>query len=171
MEEYNKSCETFYFKGYNRSRERESFSAFIPDEEKGIWSIGEGAGEKSNYTKRAIMTIMEMYMEGYEMSDEVMNKILNRANREIVLRRLLKNEDYIHDFSILVMAIKGDRMIAGNIGKTQLRIYRRGNILHRITGNRIMEINLEEKGGGNNRKNFQYDCFKKIFRGKDKGIY
>lgn len=137
--------QTFFFKETEEGYERNTYSAFIPEKDRGIWCIGESKGKRENFIKTGITEIIRIYMEDSSITMEKMEKMLNEANRKIILNRISINEDFIKGFNLTAGIIEGKRMIIGNIGNTKLKIYRENALFYTITGNRIKEVNLKKK--------------------------
>ncbi len=137
--------QTFLFKETEEGYERNTYSAFIPEKDRGIWCIGESKGKRENFIKTGITEIIRSYMEDSSITMEKMEKMLNEANRKIILNRISINEDFIKGFNLTAGIIEGKRMIIGNIGNTKLKIYRGNSLFYTITGNRIKEVNLKKK--------------------------
>ncbi len=137
--------QTFLFKETEEGYERNTYSAFIPEKDRGIWCIGESKGKRENFIKTGITEIIRSYMEDSSITMEKMEKMLNEANRKIILNRISINEDFIKGFNLTAGIIEGKRMIIGNIGNTKLKIYRENALFYTITGNRIKEVNLKKK--------------------------
>ncbi len=137
--------QTFLFKETEEGYERNTYSAFIPEKDRGIWCIGESKGKRENFIKTGITEIIRIYMEDSSITMEKMEKMLNEANRKIILNRISINEDFIKGFNLTAGIIEGKRMIIGNIGNTKLKIYRGNSLFYTITGNRIKEVNLKKK--------------------------
>ncbi len=137
--------QTFLFKETEEGYERNTYSAFIPEKDRGIWCIGESKGKRENFIKTGITEIIRIYMEDSSITMEKMEKMLNEANRKIILNRISINEDFIKGFNLTAGIIEGKRMIIGNIGNTKLKIYRENSLFYTITGNRIKEVNLKKK--------------------------
>ena len=134
---------TFFFEEYEKMAEKNTFSAFLPSENKGLWCMSKVDNFKKNLAKMAVEKIVEEYLKNDSISVENINKFLNEAVKKL-WTNTPENRDRIKNISILTVMIENNRMIAGNIGKNRLKIFRKNKLFEELTGNKIKEIALKQ---------------------------
>ena len=117
MEKENKYT-TFFFEEYERMAEKNTFSAFLPNRNKGLWCMSRVDSLKKNLAKIAVVKVVEEY---------------------------LKNDSFsVENISILTVMIEGNKLIAGNVGRNKLKIFRENKIFEELDGDKIKEVILKE---------------------------
>ena len=117
MEKENKYT-TFFFEEYERMAEKNTFSAFLPNRNKGLWCMSRVDSLKKNLAKTAVIKVVEEY---------------------------LKNDSFsVENISILTVMIEGNKLIAGNVGRNKLKIFRRNKLFEELNGDKIKEVILKE---------------------------
>ena len=126
MEKENKYT-TFFFEEYERMAEKNTFSAFLPSENKGLWCMSKVDNFKKNLAKMAVEKIVEEYLKNDSFSVENINKFLNEAIKEL-WKNISENRNKLENISILTVMIEGNKLIAGNVGRNKLKIFRENKI-------------------------------------------
>ena len=134
---------TFFFEEYEKMAEKNTFSAFLPSENKGLWCMSKVDNLKKNLAKMAVEKIVEEYLKNDSISVENINKFLNEAVKKL-WTNTSENRDRIKNISILTVMIENNRLIAGNIGKNKLKIFRENKLFEELTGNKIKEVTLKQ---------------------------
>ena len=134
---------TFFFEEYEKMAEKNTFSAFLPSENKGLWCMSKVDNFKKNLAKMAVEKIVEEYLKNDSISVENINKFLNEAVKKL-WTNTPENRDRIKNISILTIMIENNRLIAGNIGKNKLKIFRENKLFEELTGNKIKEVALKQ---------------------------
>ena len=134
---------TFFFEEYEKMAEKNTFSAFLPSENKGLWCMSKVDNFKKNLAKMAVEKIVEEYLKNDSISVENINKFLNEAVKKL-WTNTSENRDRIKNISILTIMIENNRLIAGNIGKNKLKIFRENKLFEELTGNKIKEVTLKQ---------------------------
>ena len=157
----NIKLDTYFFKEYEKIVEKNTYSAYVPNGNKGIWSIAsynEGKKKKnSNFEKINLAQIgvrktIEKYFENNDFSIENMEKIMKNSSKKVIFEKMnleknIENLEKIESeslYSQLNIMIDKDNMIVGNSGKTAFILYRENKILEKISGEKIKNIRLEK---------------------------
>ncbi len=134
---------TFFFEEYEKMAEKNTFSAFLPSKNKGLWCMSKVDNLKKNLAKMAVEKIVEEYLKNDSISVENINKFLNEAVKKL-WTNTPENRDRIKNISILTVMIENNILIAGNIGKNKLKIFRENKLFEELTGNKIKEVALKQ---------------------------
>ena len=172
---------TFFFKEYAQIAEKNTYSAYIPNGNRGIWcianfeekiqrrenveiegKIGSSGIEskknkknvkRKNLAKAGVHKVIEKYLENGGFSTENMKKIIQSSKDKAIFEKskffkVEKNNEKDFDsknfYSQIVVIIDKDDMIAGNMGKTELALYRENRIVEKICGEEIKRIKLQK---------------------------
>ncbi len=172
---------TFFFKEYAQIAEKNTYSAYIPNGNRGIWcianfeekiqrrenveiegKIGSSGIEskknkknvkRKNLAKAGVHKVIEKYLENGGFSTENMKKIIQSSKDKVIFDKskffkVEKNNEKDFDsknfYSQIVVIIDKDDMIAGNMGKTELALYRENRIVEKICGEEIKRIKLQK---------------------------
>ena len=157
----NIKLDTYFFKEYEKIVEKNTYSAYVPNGNKGIWSIAsytEGKKKKnSNFEKINLAQIgvrktIEKYFENNDFSIENMEKIMKNSSKKVIFEKMnleksienLEKTESENSYSQLNIMINKDNLIVGNRGKTAFILYRENKILEKISGEKIKNIRLEK---------------------------
>ena len=176
----NIKLNTFFFKEYVQIAEKDTYSAYIPNGNRGIWCIAnleekiydkkqenieidqkiENSSiinkknvKRKNLAKAGVHKVIEKYLENSSFSIENMKKIIQSSKDKVIFEKSKffkvekNNEKYFNlkDFySQIVVIIDKDDMIAGNMGKTELTLYRENRIVEKICGEEIKKVKLRK---------------------------
>ena len=172
---------TFFFKEYAQIAEKNTYSAYIPNGNRGIWcianfeekiqrrenveiegKIGSSGIEskknkknvkRKNLAKAGVHKVIEKYLENSGFSTENMKKIIQSSKDKVIFEKskffkVEKNNEKDFDsknfYSQIVVIIDKDDMIAGNMGKTELALYRENRIVEKICGEEIKRVKLQK---------------------------
>lgn len=172
---------TFFFKEYAQIAEKNTYSAYIPNGNRGIWcianfeekiqrrenveiegKIGSSGIEskknkknvkRKNLAKAGVHKVIEKYLENSGFSTENMKKIIQSSKDKVIFEKskffkVEKNNENDFDskdfYSQIVVIIDKDDMIAGNMGKTELALYRENRIAEKICGEEIKRVKLQK---------------------------
>ena len=172
---------TFFFKEYAQIAEKNTYSAYIPNGNRGIWcianfeekiqrrenveiegKIGSSGIEskknkknvkRKNLAKAGVHKVIEKYLENGDFSTENMKKIIQSSKDKVIFEKskffkVEKNNENDFDskdfYSQIVVIIDKDDMIAGNMGKTELTLYRENRIVEKICGEEIKKVKLRK---------------------------
>ena len=172
---------TFFFKEYAQIAEKNTYSAYIPNGNRGIWcianfeekiqrrenveiegKIGSSGIEskknkknvkRKNLAKAGVHKVIEKYLENGGFSTENMKKIIQSSKDKVIFEKskffkVEKNNEKDFDsknfYSQIVVIIDKDDMIAGNMGKTELALYRENRIVEKRCGEEIKRIKLQK---------------------------
>ena len=172
---------TFFFKEYAQIAEKNTYSAYIPNGNRGIWCIADfeekiqrrenmeiekkigSSGieskknkknvKRKNLAKAGVHKVIEKYLENGGFSTENMKKIIQSSKDKVIFEKskffkVEKNNENDFDskdfYSQIVVIIDKDDMIAGNMGKTELALYRENRIVEKICGEEIKRIKLQK---------------------------
>ena len=172
---------TFFFKEYAQIAEKNTYSAYIPNGNRGIWCIADfeekiqrrenveiegkigSSGieskknkknvKRKNLAKAGVHKVIEKYLENGGFSTENMKKIIQSSKDKVIFEKskffkVEKNNenDFVSKdfYSQIVVIIDKDDMIAGNMGKTELALYRENRIVEKICGEEIKRIKLQK---------------------------
>lgn len=172
---------TFFFKEYAQIAEKNTYSAYIPNGNRGIWcianfeekiqrrenveiegKIGSSGIEskknkknvkRKNLAKAGVHKVIEKYLENGGFSTENMKKIIQSSKDKVIFEKskffkVEKNNEKYFDlkdfYSQIIVIIDKDDMIAGNMGKTELALYRENRIVEKICGEEIKRVKLRK---------------------------
>ena len=172
---------TFFFKEYAQIAEKNTYSAYIPNGNRGIWCIADfeekiqrrenveiekkiGSSsieskknkknvKRKNLAKAGVHKVIEKYLENGGFSTENMKKIIQSSKDKVIFEKskffkVEKNNENDFDskdfYSQIVVIIDKDDMIAGNMGKTELALYRENRIVEKICGEEIKRVKLRK---------------------------
>lgn len=134
---------TFFFEEYERMAEKNTFSAFLPNRNKGLWCMSRVDSLKKNLAKTAVVKVVEEYLKNDSFSVENINKFLNEAIKEL-WKNISENRNKLENISILTVMIEGNKLIAGNVGRNKLKIFRENKLFEELNGDKIKEVILKE---------------------------
>ena len=176
----NIKLNTFFFKEYVQIAEKDTYSAYIPNGNRGIWCIAnfeekiydkkqenieidqkiENSNiinkknvKRKNLAKAGVHKVIEKYLENSSFSIENMKKIIQSSKDKVIFEKskffkVEKNNEKYFDlkdfYSQIVVIIDKDDMIAGNMGKTELSLYRENRIVEKICGEEIKKVKLRK---------------------------
>ncbi len=176
----NIKLNTFFFKEYVQIAEKDTYSAYIPNGNRGIWCIAnfeekiydkkqenieidqkiENSSiinkknvKRKNLAKAGVHKVIEKYLENSSFSIENMKKIIQSSKDKVIFEKskffkVEKNNEKYFDlkdfYSQIVVIIDKDNMIAGNMGKTELTLYRENRIVEKICGEEIKKVKLRK---------------------------
>ena len=176
----NIKLNTFFFKEYGKIAEKDTYSAYIPNGNRGIWCIAnleekiydkkqenieidqkiENSSiinkknvKRKNLAKAGVHKVIEKYLENSSFSIENMKKIIQSSKDKVIFEKskffkVEKNNEKYFDlkdfYSQIVVIIDKDDMIAGNMGKTELTLYRENRIVEKICGEEIKKVKLRK---------------------------
>ena len=176
----NIKLNTFFFKEYMQIAEKDTYSAYIPNGNRGIWCIAnfeekiydkkhenieidqkiENSSiinkknvKRKNLAKAGVHKVIEKYLENSSFSIENMKKIIQSSKDKVIFEKskffkVKKNNEKYFDlkdfYSQIVVIIDKDNMIAGNMGKTELTLYRENRIVEKICGEEIKKVKLRK---------------------------
>ena len=176
----NIKLNTFFFKEYVQIAEKDTYSAYIPNGNRGIWCIAnleekiydkkqenieidqkiENSSiinkknvKRKNLAKAGVHKVTEKYLENSSFSIENMKKIIQSSKDKVIFEKskffkVEKNNEKYFDlkdfYSQIVVIIDKDDMIAGNMGKTELILYRENRIVEKICGEEIKKVKLRK---------------------------
>ena len=176
----NIKLNTFFFKEYVQIAEKDTYSAYIPNGNRGIWCIAnleekiydkkqenieidqkiENSSiinkknvKRKNLAKAGVHKVIEKYLENSSFSIENMKKIIQSSKDKVILEKskffkVEKNNEKYFDlkdfYSQIVVIIDKDDMIVGNMGKTELTLYRENRIVEKICGEEIKKVKLRK---------------------------
>ena len=176
----NIKLNTFFFKEYMQIVEKDTYSAYIPNGNRGIWCIAnleekiydkkqenieidqkiENSSiinkknvKRKNLAKAGVHKVIEKYLENSSFSIENMKKIIQSSKDKVIFEKskffkVEKNNEKYFDlkdfYSQIVVIIDKDDMIAGNMGKTELTLYRENRIVEKICGEEIKKVKLRK---------------------------
>ena len=169
----NIKLNTFFFKEYAQIAEKNTYSAYIPNGSKGIWCIAdfnekidEKMQEKSeifqkienkkvdkiNLAKIGVHKIIEKYLENNEFSLENIEQMIQSSIDKVIFEKTKlykfhkaeKDFDLKNFYSQIVIIIEKNNMIVGNMGKTELVLYRENRIVEKIGGEQVKKIRLKK---------------------------
>ena len=176
----NIKLNTFFFKEYVQIAEKDTYSAYIPNGNRGIWCIAnleekiydkkqenieidqkiENSSiinkknvKRKNLAKAGVHKVIEKYLENSSFSIENMKKIIQSSKDKVIFEKskffkVEKNNEKYFDlkdfYSQIVVIIDKDDMIVGNMGKTELTLYRENRIVEKICGEEIKKVKLRK---------------------------
>ena len=176
----NIKLNTFFFKEYVQIAEKNTYSAYIPNGNRGIWCIADFEEKiydkkqenieidqkiennniinkknvkRKNLAKAGVHKVIEKYLENSSFSIENMKKIIQSSKDKVIFEKskffkVEKNNEKYFDskdfYSQIVIIIDKEDMIVGNMGKTELALYRENKIIEKIRGEEIKKIKLQK---------------------------
>ncbi len=90
---------TFFFEEYEKMAEKNTFSAFLPSENKGLWCMSKVDNLKKNLAKMAVEKIVEEYLKNDSISVENIDKNFLIDRREFYIYNM---EMFVFVLSMLV---------------------------------------------------------------------
>ena len=108
--------------------------------------------DKINLAKIGVHKIIEKYLENNEFSLENIKQMIQSSIDKVVFEktRLYKVHKAEKDFDLknfysqIVIIIEKNNMIVGNMGKTELVLYRENRIAEKISGEQVKKIRLKK---------------------------
>ena len=169
----NIKLNTFFFKEYAQIAEKNTYSAYIPNGSKGIWCIADldektdekmqkkseifqkienKKVDKINLAKIGVHKIIEKYLENNEFSLENIKQMIQSSIDKVIFEKTKlykfhkaeKDFDLKNFYSQIVIIIEKNNMIVGNMGKTELVLYRENRIVEKIGGEQVRKIRLKK---------------------------
>ena len=108
--------------------------------------------DKINLAKIGVHKIIEKYLENNEFSLENIKQIIQSSIDKVVFEKTKlykfhkaeKDFDLKNFYSQIVIIIEKNNMIVGNMGKTELVLYRENRIVEKISGEQVKKIRLKK---------------------------
>ena len=108
--------------------------------------------DKINLAKIGVHKIIEKYLENNEFSLENIEQIIQSSIDKVVFEKTKlykfhkaeKDFDLKNFYSQIVIIIEKNNMIVGNMGKTELVLYRENRIVEKISGEQVKKIKLKK---------------------------
>ena len=108
--------------------------------------------EKINLAKIGVHKIIEKYLENNEFSLENIKQMIQSSIDKVVFEKTKlykfhkaeKDFDLKNFYSQIVIIIEKNNMIVGNMGKTELVLYRENRIVEKISGEQVKKIRLKK---------------------------
>ena len=108
--------------------------------------------DKINLAKIGVHKIIEKYLENNEFSLENIEQIIQSSIDKVVFEKTKlykfhkaeKDFDLKNFYSQIVIIIEKNNMIVGNMGKTELVLYRENRIVEKIGGKQVKKIRLKK---------------------------
>lgn len=108
--------------------------------------------DKINLAKIGVHKIIEKYLENNEFSLENIKQIIQSSIDKVVFEKTKlykvhkaeKNFDLKNFYSQIVIIIEKNNMIVGNMGKTELVLYRENRIVEKISGEESKKVRLKK---------------------------
>ena len=108
--------------------------------------------DKINLAKIGVHKIIEKYLENNEFSLENIEQIIQFSIDKVIFEKTKlykfhkaeKDFDLKNFYSQIVIIIEKNNMIVGNIGKTELVLYRENRIVEKISGEQVKKIRLKK---------------------------
>lgn len=148
IEKNRNKIDTFFFKEYEGIVERNTYSAYIPDKKKSIWTLVVDDEKCRNFAKIGVESILKRYFQNDEINSENIFDLMVtglekiKERKQVVRKKLISNK--ISKTSIIVVLIEKNRLLVGNIGKNKLKIFRENMIIEEIFGDEIKEIAINK---------------------------
>ena len=107
---------------------------------------------KINLAKIGVHKIIEKYLENNEFSLENIEQIIQSSIDKVIFEKTKlykfhkaeKDFDLKNFYSQIVIIIEKNNMIVGNMGKTELVLYRENRIVEKISGEQVKKIKLKK---------------------------
>ena len=108
--------------------------------------------EKINLAKIGVHKIIEKYLENNEFSLENIKQMIQSSIDKVVFEKTKlykfhkaeKDFDLKNFYSQIVIIIEKNNMIVGNMGKTELVLYRENRIVEKVSGEEVKKIKLKK---------------------------
>ena len=108
--------------------------------------------DKINLAKIGVHKIIEKYLENNEFSLENIEQIIQSSIDKVIFEKTKlykfhkaeKDFDLKNFYSQIVIIIEKNNMIIGNMGKTELVLYRENRIVEKISGEQVKKIRLKK---------------------------
>ncbi|WP_369712603.1 hypothetical protein AB8B23_09845 [Leptotrichia sp. HSP-342] len=108
--------------------------------------------DKINLAKIGVHKIIEKYLENNEFSLENIKQIIQSSVDKVIFEKTKlykfhkaeKDFDLKNFYSQIVIIIEKNNMIVGNMGKTELVLYRENRIVEKIGGEQVKKIRLKK---------------------------
>ena len=108
--------------------------------------------DKINLAKIGVHKIIEKYLENNEFSLENIKQMIQSSIDKVVFEKTKlykfhkaeKDFDLKNFYSQIVIIIEKNNMIVGNMGKTELVLYRENRIVKKISGEQVKKISLKK---------------------------
>ena len=108
--------------------------------------------EKINLAKIGVHKIIEKYLGNNEFSLENIKQMIQSSIDKVIfektklykVHKVEKNFDLKNFYSQIVIIIEKNNMIVGNMGKTELVLYRENRIVEKIGGEQVKKIRLKK---------------------------
>ena len=108
--------------------------------------------DKINLAKIGVHKIIEKYLENNEFSLENIEQIIQFSIDKVIFEKTKlykfhkaeKDFDLKNFYSQIVIIIEKNNMIVGNMGKTELVLYRENRIVEKIGGEQVKKIRLKK---------------------------
>ena len=108
--------------------------------------------DKINLAKIGVYKIIEKYLENNEFSLENIEQIIQSSIDKVIFEKtklykfhkVEKDFDLKNFYSQIVIIIEKNNMIVGNMGKTELVLYRENRIVEKISGEQVRKIRLKK---------------------------
>ena len=108
--------------------------------------------DKTNLAKIGVHKIIEKYLENNEFSLENIKQMIQSSIDKVIFEKTKlykfhkaeKNFDLKNFYSQIVIIIEKNKMIVGNMGKTELVLYRENRIVEKISGKQFKKIRLKK---------------------------
>ncbi|BBM44208.1 serine/threonine protein phosphatase-like protein [Leptotrichia trevisanii] len=141
MDEKKSKYVTYFFKNYAGIAEKNTYSTYIPEKDKGFWCLIVDNDKYENFAKIGVEEAVRYFFENKEFSQENATNILNIAYKKIIERKLMKNKKK-GKISILVVLVSENKMMVSNIGDTRLKLFRENMIVEDILRDENKTIQL-----------------------------
>ena len=108
--------------------------------------------DKINLAKIGVHKIIEKYLENNEFSLENIKQMIQSSIDKVIFEKtklykfhkVEKDFDLKNFYSQIVIIIEKNNMIVGNMGKTELVLYRENRIVEKISGKQFKKIRLKK---------------------------
>ena len=108
--------------------------------------------DKINLAKIGVHKIIEKYLENNEFSLENIKQMIQSSIDKVIFEKTKlykfhkaeKDFDLKNFYSQIVIIIEKNNMIVGNMGKTELVLYRENRIVEKISGEQVKKIKLKK---------------------------
>ena len=108
--------------------------------------------DKINLAKIGVHKIIEKYLENNEFSLENIEQIIQSSIDKVIFEKTKlykfhkaeKDFDLKNFYSQIVIIIEKNNMIVGNMGKTELVLYRENRIVEKVSGEQVKKIRLKK---------------------------
>ena len=108
--------------------------------------------DKINLAKIGVHKIIEKYLENNEFSLENIKQMIQSSIDKVIFEKTKlykfhkaeKDFDLKNFYSQIVIIIEKNNMIVGNMGKTELVLYRENRIVEKISGEQVKKIRLKK---------------------------